>query len=505
VHRAKGLEFPIVYCPFLWYSRPENSTGPVVFHDPAQGWARTLDAGCPDRDGPAKGEYDGHARIARDERRGEDLRLLYVAVTRARHQVVVWWGRASGSRMSPLGRLLVSRDQSTGEVRPPQSAEPGGGQVRKSLAAIAEKAPGLIEVEAAGDAAEGRPPSPGGAAGSLDLVAARFERALDLTWRRSSYSSITAEAHGLDRGPAVGSEPEAPGLADEPDEPAAAAPLLAPGPPEGAIASPFNGIPGGAAAGTYVHALLERVDFTAADLTGEVVEAMAALDGAPPAPAAVLAPALATALSTPLGPLVEGVSLSAVGRPDRMDELSFELPVAGGDSPFGRVHLEQIATVLESHSGELGPVAGYQAQLQDPALAPSIRGYLTGSLDLVFRRPGPGGEPRWYLADYKTNHLGGDPATTAHYHPAALAAEMYRRHYPLQALLYLVALHRYLRWRQPGYRPERHLGGVLYLFLRGMAGPATPLAGGSPCGVFAWAPPAALVEDLSTLFDGNGR
>ena len=75
---------------------------------------------------------------------------------------------------------------------------------------------------------------------------------------------------------------------------------------------------------------------------------------------------------------------------------------------------------------------------------------------------------------------------------------MLRAHYPLQALLYAVALHRYLRWRQPGYDPERHLGGVQYLFVRGMVGPQTPPG----CGVFDWQPPAALVVALSDLLAG---
>ena len=78
---------------------------------------------------------------------------------------------------------------------------------------------------------------------------------------------------------------------------------------------------------------------------------------------------------------------------------------------------------------------------------------------------------------------------------------MQRAHYALQALLYTVALHRYLRWRLPGYDPERNLAGVLYLFLRGMIGPDTPVVDGSPCGVFAWRPPAALVEALSDVLD----
>ena len=80
---------------------------------------------------------------------------------------------------------------------------------------------------------------------------------------------------------------------------------------------------------------------------------------------------------------------------------------------------------------------------------------------------------------------------------------MLHSHYPLQALLYSVVLHRYLRWRLPGYDPERHLGGILYLYVRGMCGPETPEVDGQPCGVFAWHPPAAMVVELSDLLDGR--
>jgi exodeoxyribonuclease V beta subunit len=78
---------------------------------------------------------------------------------------------------------------------------------------------------------------------------------------------------------------------------------------------------------------------------------------------------------------------------------------------------------------------------------------------------------------------------------------MIRAHYPLQALLYSAALHRFLRWRQPVYDPTTHLGGILYLFLRGMCGPETPVVDGVPCGVFSWQPPAGLIRDVSDLLD----
>jgi exodeoxyribonuclease V beta subunit len=140
-------------------------------------------------------------------------------------------------------------------------------------------------------------------------------------------------------------------------------------------------------------------------------------------------------------------------------------------------------------------------------LRPDVRGFLTGSIDLVFRIAARdvGAPPRFGIVDYKTNWLGAldEPLTTFHYGRAALAAEMERAHYGLQALLYAVALHRYLRWRLPGYQGDRDLAGVHYLFIRGMVGPETPVLDGARCGVFSWRPPGALVEALSDVLDGR--
>ena len=144
--------------------------------------------------------------------------------------------------------------------------------------------------------------------------------------------------------------------------------------------------------------------------------------------------------------------------------------------------------------------------LDDPALnAQALRGYLSGSIDAVLRIRREGRPPSYLVVDYKTNWLGGfdgEVLKIGHYTPARMAAAMMSAHYPLQALLYAVAVHRMLRWRQPNYDPAIHLGGILYLFVRGMAGPDTPRVDGVPCGVFGWHPPAQMVVELSALLDG---
>jgi exodeoxyribonuclease V beta subunit len=200
---------------------------------------------------------------------------------------------------------------------------------------------------------------------------------------------------------------------------------------------------------------------------------------------------LRAALETPLGPLVGGLRLSDIPRQDRLDELGFELPLAGGDTPVGEVTPGAIGALLRTHLGPDDPLAGYADRLSDPDLRASVRGYLTGSIDLVLRV-----EEAFAVVDYKTNVLAapGEVLTQNHYRPQALAAEMESAHYGLQALLYTAALHRYLRWRLAGYDPATHLAGVLYLFVRGMTG-------GPESGVFAWRPPAALVVALSDLLE----
>jgi exodeoxyribonuclease V beta subunit len=264
-------------------------------------------------------------------------------------------------------------------------------------------------------------------------------------------------------------------------------------------------LPVGATFGSLVHAVLEHADPDAPDLRAEllghideqVVRWPVDLDRN------LLAEGLVAVCETPLGPHVP-TTLREIPLRDRLREMDFELPLSGGDLARDRLgaRLGDLAPLLRRHLTEGDPVRAYARALDQPLLGEqSLRGYLTGSVDVVLRLPGP----RYLVVDYKTNWLGGhdEPLTAAAYRPAALAAAMGHSDYPLQALLYAVVLHRFLRWRQPDYDPELHLGGVLYLYLRGMCGAKTPVVDGHPCGVFSWRPPAALLDDLSDLLDGR--
>jgi exodeoxyribonuclease V beta subunit len=519
VHRAKGLEFPIVYCPFLWDSAARaNRGGPVVFHDPDDNDRRKLDVGGE----PGDPVYERHFWASQAEDRGEDLRHMYVALTRARHQAVIWWAGANGCQYSALGRLLLARDQNGDVKTEVKTSEAKDIRVAAELNRRAGQAPGLISIEPCSRRPRGAagPSAPTG--GEPGMHTASFDRELDAGWRRSSYTSITAAAHGAGRPEdLVGSEPEEPGTNDEPAVPVAGAtpePSAAGGEPANddqvAGASPsgttslLSDVPAGAAFGTFVHRVLEKVDFAVPDLRSELLQALEQErtgypEGTTGDPV-LLAGGLEAAISTPLGALAEGTRLRDLSRADRLDELAFELPLVGGDNPAGEVLAADLAQLFSRHIRPGERLAGYASDLLSPHLDVYLRGYLTGSLDLVFRSLGATGGERFFVVDYKTNWLGGPGEELAswHYRPAALEAEMRRAHYPLQAMLYLVALHRYLRWRLPGYNPASNLGGAFYLFLRGMACPGAPARDGEPCGVFAWAPPPQLVTGLSDLLAG---
>ena len=488
IHRSKGLEFPIVYLPFLWKEGWIPEEGPPVFHDEDRG-SRCIDVG-----GKRRGWHDAYQRYE-DEQRGEELRLAYVAATRAQSQVVLWWTPSYSAWKSPLGQLLFA-PEAGGDL----DKTPSDDGARTVLDIVAARAPGAISVEPA-SGSTGERWTPDGRAGRA-LDARRFDRRLDDRWRRTSYSALTAAAYAESH---TGGAPMAPehddrGLEDErmPED----LPPPALGDDEArlrSVLSPFGDIGGGARFGTLVHGVLEHVDFTAPDLPAALRESLARqYVGTTEVDADALVIGLTAAIETPLGPLVDERPLREISAHDRLDELHFELPLAGGDDPSGAVTMGAIAAVVEEHVPADDPLAGYHEHLRADVLADTFRGYLSGSIDVVLRV-----DDRFVVVDHKSNWLGveNEDLSAWHYRPAALDEAMTRAHYPLQAMLYSAALHRFLRWRQPGYDPEVHLGGVLYLFLRGMTGAGVPRVDGMPCGVFSWSPSAALVTALSDVLD----
>ncbi|MCZ2265158.1 3'-5' exonuclease, partial [Isoptericola sp. QY 916] len=280
VHASKGLEFGVVYVPFAWDRFEPRQPDVLRFH--AGDGRRILHVG-----GPGSFGYDAALERHRREEGGEDLRLLYVALTRARHQVVAHWAPSkANSAKAGLTRVVLGDRTLGGEPAPhaPQQAMRDDA-VRASLGTLAQGSGGTIAVEevpGTPSAERWRPPAQDEPA--LDV--AHLDRVPDPTWRRASYSALTAGAHagrpgGLTPTPGtaepapggVESEPEGGGLQDEPAE--AAPTAVRPGGPADAatgdvpgadLPSPMSGLPAGTGFGTLVHEVLEYADTAAPDL-----------------------------------------------------------------------------------------------------------------------------------------------------------------------------------------------------------------------------------------------
>ena len=502
-HGAKGLEFPVVLLPFAnrsnqlrgaWTFR--SAAGRIVDAVGSIGWNAVEDGEGPSPDAAHPRTRDRQA-LARAELAGDEARLLYVALTRARDRCLVWWWPTSGSSGTPLATMLFGERDADGALLPeaagPKAKDLDDVRTALLLDALAERSGGTIAVAEVPATFEAGVHEPRAVATSGETSVATLTRDVHEpdVWRWS-FTGLLRPPPGATRTVAEDASLVLRGGTDEPDAPEAAPEadtLDAPGAatdaataagPRGALVE----LAGGTAFGVLVHEALEVVDLTAdegalrAALVRELGEraARAAID----VDVARLAGGLVDALSTPLGPILPGTTLRDFPARDRVPELVFELPVADTRT---RVTLAALAGEV---SGALAPDDPYRdafATLPDRVERARFAGWLTGVVDLALRTA----DGRYVVADHKTNRLsdaGGRPA----YDAAAMHAAMLHGEYPLQALLYLVGMHRVLGARLAGYDPAHHLGGAAFLFLRGMAGPDTPLRDGVRDGVCVWRP-----------------
>ena len=486
VHKAKGLEFPVVLCPTLW---TESKAFPgEVPHGEVDGRRLIEVLKFVASTKPPK-DYAAVTATDLEERRGEYLRLLYVALTRAKHRLVIWWNPPKKGEL-PLASVFAN--------------VLGTDAKNVDIAKLVERGQGTIAEVNASDAP---PPSlvrPIEAA--PHLAVSTISRDLHDNWRIWSFTTIneTTDAHqaaghhhdapqlgGIDE--FAGDDPEAlenrAGLADV----AGAAGVAGVADAEAtAPVAPLQTAPAGPAFGTLVHSALERVDFTSPDLDTELTSACAALMNHRPLPIApaTLADGLIHALRSPLGGPLGDDTLVQLPPTDRLNELDFDLPLAAFDA-------STIAAVVLDHLPDTDPLHGWFVEAAAGGLTVALDGMLTGSIDLVARTT-INGQSCFWLADYKSNLIG-----SGDYSSSSMADLMHRSGYALQATLYLVVLHRYLRWRLgAAYDPSTQLLGSVYLFLRGM-NPDNPLP--YPAGAHWFRPPVAAIEALDVLFATGAR
>ncbi|WP_434560884.1 exodeoxyribonuclease V subunit beta [Pseudomonas sp. Z4-20] len=450
IHKSKGLEYPLVFLPFICSTKPvDGSRLPLHYHDET-GQAQISLSPTPEL-----------IIKSDDERLAEDLRLLYVALTRAQH--ACWLGvadlkRGSNNRsilhLSALGYLLGAGAPLTESVG-----------LRRWLEDLQQGSQAVNCLEMPQPSAEHYRPARNDA---LLLEPLLPVRKASENWWIASYSALRF-GDSLNAGSDTAPEnPQAQKLFD--DE------RLDPDAPREAVAAggDIHRFPRGPNPGTFLHGLLE----------------WAAGEGFPTTPG-IIKDAIARRCNR------RGWNgwINTLG--DWLLHLiTTPLPSGADQAPVVLGHLERFQVEMEfwfaSHKVDVlklddlvcrsthGGVARIAAE---PVL---LNGMFKGFIDLTFEHDG-----RYYVADYKSNWLGIDDAA---YTEQAMEQSILDNRYDLQYVLYLLALHRQLKARLPDYDYDRHVGGALYIFLRGTRAASQ--------GVYFTKPPRTLIEQLDRLFQG---
>ncbi|MCH8502869.1 MAG: exodeoxyribonuclease V subunit beta [Ectothiorhodospiraceae bacterium] len=465
VHKVKGLQFAVVmlpYAPLLGtggtrFDKPDEP--PFRFHDPdGNAW---LDVGC--------GESDAHAAQAVRERRAEAMRLLYVALTRAEQALYLPWGLINGAQNSAMAWLFHQRDGATDDAWQTSNTQYGSWYTADNVAAR------LQELAACG-----------GDAIVLHALSANVPQLDALTpqaeplgparddlpapaepWQMLSYSALV-------RGEAAAPAAES-GVDDESRLPEDGTPTD--GGLEGLSGTGF---------GSAVHDILEDADFKAWPGPDAAVgeqdrllihrhllrRGMVIPEGER---GTKLVQAVGTLVSRCLHtPLPELGPLARVPPERRLAEMGFAMRLGGQTAGA-------VSRLLRDH--------GYLGLLSEEYNSRVLYGLMQGFIDLLVEHDG-----RYWVLDYKTNWLG---ALRSDYRPARLSAAVRHGHYDLQYLIYMAALHRHLARRRPDYDPVHHLGGVQYLFVRGMNGRD------EQTGIFTDRPGVDLILALDRMLDNR--
>jgi len=422
-HKAKGLEYPIVFLPFIWNGRQLAKEGPLPFHDPDT-LQFQIDMGTGSQE---------HYLLAEKERMAEDLRLLYVALTRARYCCYFCWGRINSMEKSAFSYLLN------------QNPENWLNELQKDFDNTSSKIDGeLLHIHQYPESLALKPHCK--EAGAELFEPKTFKGTIPDKWRISSYSKIST--HPLNDN----TTPNMEGSLSLKEQ-------------QTKKMNPFT-FPRGTAAGTCLHAILEELDFP--DASGEsflnLVERHLERGGFDPIWTEAVCHWLGNVLDTRLEK-DENFVLRQLNHKDRINELAFHFS-------------------LDNLSGFSFNIVLDQYDIQ-PVLEQSLpkSGLMHGFIDMVFRHKG-----RYFIADYKSNYLGPDIGDYQH---KSLQAAILDHRYDIQYLIYTLALNRYLSQKLSDYKYERDFGGIYYLFLRGMDR-NSPFGNG----IFKTVPDKQLIEGL---------
>jgi exodeoxyribonuclease V beta subunit len=406
----------------------------------------------------------------------EDLRLLYVALTRAKQRCYFVWGKINSADTSAMAYLLYASQVRKGLDDPDGSITDAlkeyiAGRTESDILAdlkyLASQSKGSINVlplPLSSDRAFHPVQVP-----ADDLACRKFQGKIDRSWKISSYSSlVSARTTDID-------------LPDHDVYPAIIRRFYDQRAQDTELAenkgfSDIFSFPKGARAGIFFHDIFEHIDFKEPLDEGirNLVDQKLDAYGFDQQWLPTVCNTIASVLNTPLPTAGNEFALHDIGISDRINEMEFYFPL-------NRVGPHIVREIFKSETG-VALEADYTAQLEKLTFAPTA-GFIKGFIDLIFEHDG-----KFYLVDWKSNYLG---PTFESYTDDSLVKAMHGHHYTVQYHLYTLALYQYLRQHKPDFNYSADFGGVFYIFLRGTGNPQNPASG-----VHSGYPPLKLIERM---------
>jgi exodeoxyribonuclease V beta subunit len=475
IHKSKGLEYNVVFCPFGWEASLIRNQE-FTFHDIGDDFRLTFDLGSEFR--------SQNASLAQNELLSENLRLLYVALTRARQRCYLAWGRINTAETSALAYLLHGDSDHQGSFSPNDQTlrlkksfvAKTNAELRDDLIKLADKSQSSIKIVPLPEASEKSISVMLKPEIEKPLICRNFAGNIDRSWRILSYSSLVtsgapdadypdrdASQLHIEQNSVISSEDRE--AAEEIDE------------------LTIFAFPRGIRAGSFFHDVLEHHDFSDKNskhlenlVSKKLVQYGLDLRWHP-----TVCLAITKVLSVSLLPDHQQLHLSSIGTVDRINEMEFYYPL-------NFVSPRLLKEIFKDYS-RIKIDEKIALQTENLSFAPSL-GFMKGYIDMVFQHRG-----RFYLVDWKSNYLG---PSIEHYDNGSLNKTMVAEHYNLQYHIYTLALHQHLRLQKSNYRYEKDFGGVFYIFIRGIEG-----TGDSRYGIFFDLPNQDLIDALGkTLIPG---
>jgi exodeoxyribonuclease V beta subunit len=424
VHTSKGLEFPIVFCPFLWEgTRKEKGDEFNEYHDQKNRLKINVDF-----------RKDANTEIVQKsilESVSEEVRKTYVAITRAKYQCRIIWGSHTESHLSGMGGIILGKkfiEENIDNKLGQKDKQISTTKFIDSISEIQAQHTDFISIKKFSEYYQREEPVM--MSDELDTIPdfQPYSGPVQIQPGRRLDSFSSLSSHGGDA-----SQPDY----DQTLESYVS--FLQDSSEQQRKQSIFT-FPKGAKAGTAIHKLFEHEDFefAAADQTNLIPIAEEVLDqyNFDKKWSGVLQKMMRDVTGSTTGDL----DLSQVKRDDEIREMEFHFP--SSDLQLDEI-LEIIRNSPQTHKNK--------SRLQN---------YLTGFIDLTVRQDG-----KYYILDYKSNYLGDH---NEDYEPAKLKREIESANYDVQYHIYTVALKKYLTTRIPNFDYDRDFGGVAYLFVRGM-------------------------------------